>query len=154
MPKNGEERAYLKSQLAYKLGATLDEDPKKRIRAAFWAWAPGRMKYVVFEEEKRRHNHFEAKGLSIGDERFMLKDGSNQTSEFELFKQEHLENDRFDVECEDDFKRAWNKLNYYEREAQEYLERGTATLITKTPQQKGTWISPPTTPTWAPSSQS
>mmetsp|Transcript_29355 Transcript_29355/g.53228 ORF Transcript_29355/g.53228 Transcript_29355/m.53228 type:complete len:96 (+) Transcript_29355:84-371(+) len=29
---------------------------------------------------------------------------------------------------DDDFKRAWNKLNYYEREAQEWLERGIVTL--------------------------
>ena len=60
----------------------------------------------VFEEEKRWHNHFEAKGLSVGGEWFMLEDGSNQPSKFELFKQEYLDKDCIGVECDDNSRRT------------------------------------------------
>ena len=36
------------------IGATLDEDRKKRIQAAFWTWALGRIKYVAVRVTHKR----------------------------------------------------------------------------------------------------
>jgi len=122
----GEGKAFIRFLLAYKVGASLDKDHTKRLRANFWAMVRGCGVFaavkgfpLVFKKEAELHKRFEES--QVCRERFMLDD-ANGNSEVVSFL-EPLRNDDQYIIKEGELQRDINKLNYNERETKEWLLR-------------------------------
>ena len=129
----GEGKAFIRFLLAFKVGASRDEDPKKRPRKNFWAFVRGRGVFAavkgfskVFQQEAKLHRRY--KGSKVCHERFMLDpDGNSEIEcgtglEMEAFLAPLRDNAQYDV-VEDEIQRDTNKLNYKEREIKEWLQK-------------------------------
>jgi len=127
----GAAKDFIKFLLAFKVGATLKKDPKKRIRKAFWALVRGRGVFTavkgfpkVFEQEAKLHRLFRESQVCC--ERFMMDTDGNSEIEYgtglemEVFLDPLRDNAHYIV-VEDEVQRELNKLNYKERETKEWL---------------------------------
>jgi len=129
----GEGRQFIRFLLAFKVGASRENDPALRPRANFWAMVRGRGEFVavkgfplVFEQEARFHEHYKRLHLHLCGERFMLVDANGNSVIESLLKL--LRNDnRFNI-VEDEVQREWSKLNYLEEETKEWIRRDFITL--------------------------
>ena len=104
----------------------------RRIRAAFWAHARGRVNYTTYglyelalQAEKKRHIQLKDKGLSLSGERFDLD--NYESDDFDSLEAEIKEQDKVNVES-GVAERAWNKCTYREREVRQWLDCGILTF--------------------------
>jgi len=142
----GEGRQFIRFLLAFKVGASRENDPMKRPRANFWAMVRGRGEFaavkgfpLVFEQEAKLHKNFRALLLHLCGERFMLVDADGN-SEIEAFLKRLRNDNRFKI-VEDEVHREREKLNYLEEETKEWIRRDFITLAKFAFPRGGSWSS-------------
>ena len=128
----GEGKHFIRFLLAFKVGASRENDPEERPRANFWAMVRGRGEFAaftgspkVFEQEAYLHKQLREK--QVCGERFMLVDADGN-SEIESFLKLLRNNAQYKV-VEGKLHREHEKLNYLEGETIEWIRRDLISLV-------------------------
>ena len=127
-------RRDIRFLLAFKVGASRDNNYMERLRKNFWAMVRGRGEFVVAKGfplvfETEAYLHKQLRESQVCGERFMLTDADGNSKIEAILKA--LRNDgRYNIEVEEGkLRREQEKLNYMEEETTDWIRRDLITLV-------------------------